>query len=195
MVISGSSICAQIAVDHLAEIVRRDIRGHADGDAGAAVDQQIGKRGGEDDGLGAWSRRSSGRNRPCPCPCRPSARRRDASGAPRCNAWRRADRPRPSRNFPGHRPAVRAWPTAAPCARASDRSPPRRADGNCPIVSPHDLGALEVLPVREERQVVHRVKDAALGRLEAVARIGQRAGDDDATSSNRGTSATSPRRH
>ena len=30
-------------VDHLAEVVRRDVGGHADGDALAAVDQQVGE--------------------------------------------------------------------------------------------------------------------------------------------------------
>ena len=30
------------AVDHLAQVVRRDVRGHADGDAGRAVDEQVG---------------------------------------------------------------------------------------------------------------------------------------------------------
>ena len=39
-------------VDHFAEIVRRHVGRHADGDAGAAVDQKIGEGGGEDDGLG-----------------------------------------------------------------------------------------------------------------------------------------------
>ncbi len=41
------------AVNHFTEIVRRDIGGHADGDARAAVDEQIGKRGGKNDRLGA----------------------------------------------------------------------------------------------------------------------------------------------
>ena len=41
------------AVDDLAQVMRRHIRGHADGDAGAAVDQQVWERGGEDCRLGA----------------------------------------------------------------------------------------------------------------------------------------------
>src|SRR5208282_1887170 len=41
------------AVNDFAEVVRRNIGGHADGDAGAAVDEQVGKRGGENDRLGA----------------------------------------------------------------------------------------------------------------------------------------------
>ena len=42
-----------------------------------------------------------------------------------------------------------------------------------------DLGAFTVLPAGKQREVVHRVEDAALGGLEAVARVGQGAGDDD----------------
>jgi hypothetical protein len=38
-------------VDDLAEVVGRDVGGHADGDALAAVDQQVGEAGGQDDGL------------------------------------------------------------------------------------------------------------------------------------------------
>ena len=40
------------AVNDFAEVVRRHVRGHADGDAGAAVDEQIRKRGGKDRRLG-----------------------------------------------------------------------------------------------------------------------------------------------
>ena len=36
------------AVDHLHQVVGRYVGGHADGDAGGAVDQQVGKLGGED---------------------------------------------------------------------------------------------------------------------------------------------------
>ena len=43
----------------------------------------------------------------------------------------------------------------------------------------HDLGALEVLAVRLHAEFVHGVEDAALGGLESVTRIGQRTGNDD----------------
>ena len=39
--IAGLSISAIAAVDDLAEIVRRDVGRHADGDAAGAVDQQV----------------------------------------------------------------------------------------------------------------------------------------------------------
>ena len=38
-------------VDHLAEVVGRDVRGHADGDAGGAVDHEVGHTAGQDRGL------------------------------------------------------------------------------------------------------------------------------------------------
>ena len=42
-----------------------------------------------------------------------------------------------------------------------------------------DLGALHVLAVVQQSHVVHRVKNAAMHRLQAVAHVGQRAPDDD----------------
>ena len=42
-----------------------------------------------------------------------------------------------------------------------------------------DFGAFAMLPAREKREVVHRVEDAPLGGFQAVARVGQGAGDDD----------------
>ena len=42
-----------------------------------------------------------------------------------------------------------------------------------------DLRALDVLAPREQRQVFHRIQDAALRRLQSIAHIGQRARDDD----------------
>src|SRR5690606_8343061 len=39
------------AIDDFPEVVRGDVRRHADGDAGAAVDEQVGNGGGQDGGL------------------------------------------------------------------------------------------------------------------------------------------------
>src|SRR6266487_6799444 len=41
-----------------------------------------------------------------------------------------------------------------------------------------DFRALPMLPSREQRQIVHRVKDSSLRWLKAIARIRQRARDD-----------------
>jgi len=51
VLISGSSIQSQTGVDHLAQIVRRDLGGHADRDAVGAIDQQIGNARRQDDRL------------------------------------------------------------------------------------------------------------------------------------------------
>ena len=59
------------AVDHFAQIVRRDVRRHADGDAGAAVDKQVRETRRGRRSAPSAARRSSGQNPPCPCPCRP----------------------------------------------------------------------------------------------------------------------------
>ena len=67
------------AVDDLAQVVRRDVGGHADGDAGRAVDQQVRVDGAAGPSVRWWSRRSWGRSRRCPCRGRPSSLRRAAS--------------------------------------------------------------------------------------------------------------------
>ena len=51
------------------------------------------------------SRRSWGSCRRCPCRDRPAFPSPAASAAPRCSAWPRAGRRRPSRSSPGRRPA------------------------------------------------------------------------------------------
>ena len=95
----------QQGVDHLAQVVRRDVGRHADGDAGRAVADQV---------------REAARAGPsAPGACRRSwapvdgvlvdvgqhLHARAASAAPRCSAWRRAGRRRRSRSCPGRRPA------------------------------------------------------------------------------------------
>ena len=47
----GIAELVQAGVDRLAEIVRRDVRGHAHGDAGGAVDEKLRQTGRQDDGL------------------------------------------------------------------------------------------------------------------------------------------------
>ncbi len=42
-----------------------------------------------------------------------------------------------------------------------------------------NLRAFTMLPVREQGEIVHRVENAALRRFQTIARIGQRAGNDD----------------
>ena len=88
------------AIDDLAQVVRRHVGGHADGDARAAVDQQVRETRRERRSARCGSRRSSGRNPPCPCPCPPSAPRRAAPGALRCTAWTPGGSPSTEPKFP-----------------------------------------------------------------------------------------------
>ena len=116
-------------LDDLAQVVRRDVGRHADGDAGAAVDQQL-RNGGrqhdrlaqggvvvvaEVDGLVANVAQQLFGDR--------------APGAPRCSAWRRGCRRRASRSCPRRAPAGSAARTAAPCAPSPRTRRRRRADG------------------------------------------------------------------
>ena len=62
---SGLSIELDDGVADFAEVVRRDAGGHADGDALAAVDQQVGELAGQDGGLVRACRRSWAGSRRC----------------------------------------------------------------------------------------------------------------------------------
>ena len=75
-------------VDDLAEVVRRDVRGHADGDALAAVDEQVGEARREHDGLLGACRRSWAPCRRCPRRCRRAAASPAGAAGTRCSARR-----------------------------------------------------------------------------------------------------------
>ena len=105
-------------------------------------------------------------------------RGRAATGAPRCTAWRPASRCRSSRSCPAGRSAGSASRSpgrgGGPARR---RSPSRRGGGSSltPTTFAH-------LPVRAPGlgQVVHRVEDPAVDRLQPVAHVRQRAAHDHA---------------
>ena len=166
------------AIDDFAEIVRRNVGRHADGDAGAAVDEQIRKRGRENRRLGprlvvvrdeidrvlvhvGHERGAEMRHARLGVT---HGRRRiafDRAEIALAIDERFAHRPRLGHVHErriNHRFAVRVIVTARVAA---------------------NLRAFTMLPVREEREIVHRVEDAALRRLQPVARIRQRARDDD----------------
>ena len=122
----------QRRVDHLAEVVRRDVGRHADGDAAGAVDQHVREARRQDRGLEVLAvvvrlevdgllvdvgEEVSSPASPC---------------APRCSAWPPACRRPSSRSCPGRRGAAATWRSPAPCAPARRRSPRRRAGGTCP---------------------------------------------------------------
>ena len=111
------------AVNDFAQIVRGHVGGHADGDAGAAVDQEVGKGGGKNGRLGEGLVVVGDKIHGVLVHVLHQDGAEMASGGLRCNAWRREGRLRRNRNCPGRRSAVRAWPTAAPCGPASGKSP------------------------------------------------------------------------
>ena len=166
-------------VDHLAHVVRRDVGRHAHGDALRPVDEQVGEArrqhhrlvrgavvvGHHVDGLLVdVGHELEGQ------------RRQPALGVAH-----------------GRRAVV--GPAAAEAAVAVDQRVAERelldhagqrlVDGRVAVgvVRPHDLahdlGALVVRPVRAQPVVEHGVEDPAVHRLEAVAHVGQGAGDDD----------------
>ena len=180
IVISGLSRCGDAGVDHLAQVVRRNVGGHADGDAARAVDQQVRELRRQHRPAPAACRRSSRGNRPCPCRDRRAACRPPWPAGIPCSAPPPADRRRPSRSCPGRRPAAGAWRNPAPCAPAHRRS----AQVAVRMIFAHhladDAGRLDVLLVPVEPQLVHPEQDAAVHGLQPVAHVGQRARDDHA---------------
>ena len=119
-------------IDHLAEIVRRDVGRHADGDAAGAVDQEIGEARRQHHRLVLVAVVVRPGNRRCPRRCRRAATSPAWPAGIRCSASPPAHRRRPSRSCPGRRSASGAWRNPAPCAPARRRSRCRRADGICP---------------------------------------------------------------
>ena len=115
-------------VDNLAQIVRRDIGRHADRNAAGAVDQKV--------------REFRRQNRRLLfgiivvrleidgvlVDIAENFQRGSRSGALRYIDRPPADRHRPSRNCPGHRPAARAWKNPAPSGPSRRKSTGRRAD-------------------------------------------------------------------
>ena len=166
-------------VDHLAQVVRRDVGGHADRDAARAVDQEVGKRGRHDRRLpqgavvvvpelhsalvevGEHGARDLGE----PALRIALGRRRIVvDGAEVALAVHQHDTQREILRH-AHQ-------------RVVDRQVAVR------VVFAHHLadhtGALHVLLVVVEPQLVHAEQDAPVHRLEAVANVGQRARHDHA---------------
>ncbi len=163
----------------LAQVVRRDVGRHADRDAGAAVDQQVGDPRGQDRGL-----------------LRAAVVVRDEVDGvlvdvPQHLHGQRVE-PRLGVSHGGRRVvARRAEVAVAVDQRIAQR--PRLGHADQRVVDrgvavrvelahhvADDPRALHVAPVGPVAAVVHRVEDLAVHRLEAVADVGQRPPDDDA---------------
>ena len=166
--------------DDLGQVVRRHVRRHPHRDPGRAVDEQVRDAGGKDvrlllaavvvgdevDGLlvDVGHHRHRGLGQPA---LGVPVGGRGVVAAEAAEVTVAVDQRDP------HRPRLRH-----PDQRVVDRGVAVR------VQAPHDradhLGALDVRAVRAQAHVLHQVQDAALHRLEAVARVGQGAGVDDA---------------
>ena len=161
----------------LDQVVRGHVGRHADGDAGGAVDEQVGERGGqhrrlelaavvvglEVDGVLVDRGRHRHRRRRHPALGVPHRRRAVVGRAEVAVA---VDQRQP------HRPGLRH-----PDQRVVDRAVAVRVQPAHHLAD--DAGALHVPAVGPQAHVVHRVEDPALHRLEAVAGVGQGAAVDD----------------
>ena len=166
------------ALGDLTEVVRRDVGGHADGDAGRAVDQQVGVARREYDGLlraavvvglevdGLLLDVADHLQR---------ERRHPALGVPHRGGGvvaRRAEVALAVDQRSAHHPRLRQ-----PHQGVVDRGVAVRV-----VLTHHvtdDARALREAAVGAVATVVHRVEHPAVHRLEAVAYVGQRTADDD----------------
>ena len=163
---------------HLAEVVRRDVGRHADGDAGGAVDEQVGNPRRQHHRLGARA-----------VVVRPERHRRLVDLAQHLVAEARETALGVAHRRGGIA-VERAEVAGAVDQRVAQREGLRHADERFVerrvavrvVVAHHvadHLGALAVLGVGGEVLLPHRVEDAALHRLQPVADVGQGARGDD----------------
>ncbi len=167
------------ALGHLAQVVRRDVGGHADGDAGRAVDQQVREPAGQDHRLGGLA----------------VVVGREVDGVlvdVAHHLHRQRRHPALGVAHGGGRVvAGRAEVALALGQRVAQR--PRLHEAHQGVVDravavrvvlPHhladDAGALVEPAVGAVAAVVHRVDDPAVHRLHPVADVRQRPADDDA---------------
>ena len=165
-------------VGHLAQVVRRDVRRHADGDAGRAVDEQVREARRQDDRLLLVA----------------VVVRDEVDGVHVEVAQHLLRQAREARlRVPHGRRGVvvdRAEVALAVDERVAHREVLREADERVVdrrvavrvVVAHHladDAGALRVRARGPEAHVGHPVQDPPVDRLEPVADVGQRAPDDD----------------
>jgi hypothetical protein len=108
-------------VDDLAEVVRRNVGRHADGDAARAIDQQVRELRRQNRRLLLRAVIVVGWKSTVSLSMSSSRFARRAMRL-RCSAWPPADRRRSSRSCPARRSAAGASRSPAPCARARHRS-------------------------------------------------------------------------
>ncbi|MGY4313002.1 hypothetical protein ACVWW1_002305 [Bradyrhizobium sp. JR3.5] len=166
-------------VDDLAEIVRRDVGRHADGDAAGAIDQQVREPGRQNrrlllrvvvvrleiDGVHVDVGQNGKRRLRQPCLGISIGRRRIA--VHRAEIALAVDQRHPQREVLRH----------------ADHRVVNRLVAMRMIFTDHvadDAGGLDVFLVRRVSLLMHRIEDAPVHRLEPVARVGQRTRHDHA---------------
>ena len=164
---------------HLAQVVRRDVGGHADRDAARAVDQQVGDLGGEDGRLpepvvevgleidGVLVDVLQHRDRDPGEPGLGVAVGRGGIAVHRAEVALPVDQRIAQREVLHHADQ-----------RVVDRAVAVRVVLAQHVA--HHRRRLLVRPARHQAQLVHRVENPPVHRLQPVAHVGQRARDDDA---------------
>ena len=166
------------AVNDLAEVVRRDVRGHADGNAGAAVDQEVRECGGEDSRLGLRLiviGDEIDRFLLHVLHERGTQWRQARFGVPHGSRLISLDRTKVSLTV--HQPL-----THRPGLGHVDQRRINRLVAVRMVIAhglPDDLGAFDVLAIGHHAQIVHGEKNPTLRRLQSIAHIRQRARNDD----------------
>jgi hypothetical protein len=169
----------QAGVDDLTQVVRRDVGGHADGDAAGAVDQQVGETGRQDDRLAFLAvvvvlevdrvlvdvgQQRHGRVAHAALGV---AHGRGHIAVDRAEVALTVDQQQTHRERLGHAGQGEIDRLVAVRVEAAEH------------VADH-AGALRIGPVGGHLLIVHRIEDAPVHGLEAVAHVGQRPTDDDA---------------
>ena len=164
-------------VDDFTQVVRWDIGGHADGNAGAAVDQQVWERRGKNRGLGLGFiivRDEIDRVLVHVIHQHGAQWREPGFGVPH-GRWRIA--------FDGTEVPLSVQQSFAHGPRLRHVNE-RRINGLIAVgmVITHgfadDLGALDVLAIGHHSEIVHGEKNPSLGRFQAIAHVGQCARND-----------------
>ena len=178
-VASGLSISSTAGVDRLGQVVRRDVGGHADRDAGRAVDEQV--------------REPRRQHRRLALPAVVVGHEVDGVGV---DVAQELDgqlvEPALGVAHRGRAVAVLVAEVALPVdERVAQREPLRHANQGVVgrgvavrvVLAEHvadDARALRVRPAGLEAALVHREEHPAVHRLQAVADVGQRPGHDHA---------------
>jgi hypothetical protein len=166
------------SVDHFAQIVRRNISRHSNGDARSAINEQVRKCCREDGGFGA--RFVIIRHEIDRVLFHVGHQRRSQMSHARFGVAHR--RWRIALDGPEIPLAIDQAFTHSPRLRHVDQRWVNHSLAMRMIITAGvaaDLCAFTMLPAGKQRQIVHRVKNSPLRWLEPVARIRQRARDDD----------------